>query len=85
MSKAILVMDIPECCSDCQLLNDSYDYPECIITGETRGYNFRIHERKMDKCPLKLLPEKECRSGCFDEYGDGYADGWNSLLDQICK
>lgn len=72
-------MNMPECCSDCQLLNDSYDYPECIITGETRGYNFKI-ESKMDECPLKLLPEKK-------KYHDGIFNaevkGWNDFLDQI--
>ena len=78
-------MDMPTCCNECRFLNDNYDYPECIVTGETRGYNFKKFEKKMDNCPLRSLPEKEHRSGCFDEYGDGYADGWNSLLGQICE
>lgn len=59
MSKAILIIDMPESCDKCKFLNDSYDYPECIITGETRGYTFRIREQKMDKCPLKPLDVSE--------------------------
>ena len=33
INKAILVIDMPKCCSKCKFLNDNYDYPECIITG----------------------------------------------------
>lgn len=84
MQKAILVMDMPECCDECSLLNYSFDYPVCIISGETRGYAFRTKERKMDKCPLKLVPEKRGYSGHpYDDYGDGFADGYNECLDEI--
>lgn len=57
MSKAILIINMPKCCSECRFLNDNYDYPECIVTGETREYTFRTEEQKMDKCPLKSAPE----------------------------
>ena len=58
MNKAILVIDMPSCCYECKFLNDNYDYPECIVTGETKGYTFRTKEQKMNKCPLKELPER---------------------------
>ena len=83
MPKAVLVTDMPDNCADCRFLNDSYDYPECIVTGETKGYRFNMFDKKMNRCPLRLLPEEECRSDCFNEYEDGYADGWNRLLSQI--
>lgn len=38
-------------CSDCPHLDFGGDYPQCTITGETRGYNFDIHQKRMDKCP----------------------------------
>ena len=58
MNKAILVIDMPNCCDKCFALDDNGDYPKCIITGETKGYTFRTREQKMDKCPLKPMPEK---------------------------
>ena len=86
MNKAILVIDMPKCCSECKFLNDNYDYPECIITGETRGYNFRVREKKMDKCPLKPVPAKECEGGTWTADGyieDGFPIGWNACIEEI--
>ena len=59
MSKAYLIVDMPICCDECAFLNDDYDYPECSITNESRGYNFNIRENKMDNCPLRDLIEDE--------------------------
>lgn len=58
MNKAILITDMPSCCDECFALDDNGDYPRCRITREIRGYNFRTRELKMNKCPLKPLPEK---------------------------
>ena len=58
MSKAILIIDMPSCCDECRFLNDNRDYPECIVTSETKGYTFRTREQKMSKCPLRPTPEK---------------------------
>ena len=68
MSKAILMIDIPSCCDECRFLNDNHDYPECIVTGETKGYTFRIREQKISKCPLRPAPEWEDRmiGNCFN-------------------
>ena len=55
--KAMLMMDMPNTCRDCPFLDDNGDYPMCIATHEIRGYNFRISELKMNKCPLKELPK----------------------------
>lgn len=43
---------IPKCCDRCWALDESGDYPICRITGEQRGYNFNIFEKRMPKCPL---------------------------------
>lgn len=83
MSKAVLVIDMPDNCASCKFLNDSYDYPECIITGETRGYNFEKYEKKMDKCPLQEMPEKS-HTGKSDYYQWGdWEDGWNACIDGL--
>lgn len=45
-------LEMPTCCDICWALDEYGDYPRCRITGEQRGYNFRIREKRMDKCPL---------------------------------
>ena len=45
-------IEMPTSCDNCWALDDDGDYPRCRITGELRGYNFQIKERRMDKCPL---------------------------------
>lgn len=80
MSKAILVIDMPSCCRECFALDDHYDYPECLITKEQRGYNFNTKLGRMIGCPLKPIPEK------LESYGGSYEDGYNDCLDNIlCK
>ena len=56
MSVVILDMEMPKSCDDCLALDDYGDYPRCRITEEQRGYNFRVREMRMDKCPLIELP-----------------------------
>ena len=79
MDKAILVIDMPECCAACRFLNDSHDYRECIVTGETKGYTFRAREQKMDRCPLKPAPELQ------DEWrdDDDWIIGYNNCVHEI--
>ena len=80
--KAVLVMDMPECCDKCFMLDDSGDYPMCRFTQEIRGYNFRTRERKMDRCPLRPMPEKDYE--CFlRDWSKGYQEGWNRCIDII--
>ena len=79
MSKAILIIDMPSCCDECKFLNDNHDYPECIVTGETKGYTFRIREQKMSKCPLKPAPEKK------EVLRDDWSDGYNACLEDVLE
>ena len=59
---------------------DNGDYPACRITQEQRGYTFNTRTRKMDKCPLKELPEK--MKYCNGTY-NGQVKGWNLCLEEI--
>lgn len=84
MSKAMLIMDMPTCCNECRFFNDNYDYPQCIITGETKGYKFKKFENKMDSCPLRFVPSKRYHSA----YGSGQIEMsddkvWNRCIDTI--
>lgn len=56
MSVLIKGMEMPSCCDDCWALDEYGDYPVCRITEEQRGCNFRIREKRMDKCPLVSVP-----------------------------
>ena len=59
-----IAMDMPSCCYDCWALDESTDYPMCRLTGETRGNNFGIHNRRMPYCPLIDIGE-EGEVGCM--------------------
>lgn len=98
MDKAILVIDMPSCCDECRFLDDNYDYPNCIVTGETRGYTFRTREQKMNKCPLKPVPRKidvpawddniKAKNKNAEEvgmymYDRGHYRGYNICIDKI--
>ena len=48
----LIDIDMPQCCAKCPLFDDRWDYPTCYVTQESRGYNFKIHEKCMPDCPL---------------------------------
>lgn len=79
MSKAILMIDMPNCCDECFALDDNGDYPVCLITQEQRGYTFRTREQKMDRCPLKPIADK------VEVFMDDWAEGCNVCLEDILK
>ena len=54
----LLNIEMPLCCAECPIYDDRWDYPTCYITNESRGYNFKIYEKRMPRCPLKELKEK---------------------------
>ena len=82
MAKAVLVMDMPECCVDCCCgYFERYTKELNLVCGAT-GEDANNVE-KPDWCPLRELPEKAnhpdyCDNGRFDK-------GWNACLDEILK
>lgn len=86
MSKAVLVMDTPECCADCPCSFFERDNPElnliCGATGEDAN-----NVGKPDWCPLVPVPEKIQESIDADDVGEDYSngamDGWNACIDAI--
>ena len=52
MSECVVRMKMPESCDMCPCLDDYGDYPRCRISGEQRGYNFPIREKRMPNCPI---------------------------------
>ena len=89
MAKAVLVMDMPECCADCPLScplrNSSHaknSYACCYLTLKDISKT-DYYDKKPDWCPLRELPEKAnhpdyCDNGRFDK-------GWNACLNEILK
>ena len=58
MSEYVVRMEMPKNCDACPCLDDYGDYPRCRISGEQRGYNFPIREKRMPNCPIICqLPE----------------------------
>ena len=78
--KAILVIDMPENCGECPLLNGA---DECILQDEDTNFLADTLSDLMAGCPLKKLPDKkECKSN--GEWLD-FNCGWNACIDEILK
>ena len=82
MAKAVLVMDMPECCVDCCCgYFERYAKELNLVCGATGEDANNVG--KPDWCPLRELPEKAnhpdyCDNGRFDK-------GWNACLDEILE
>lgn len=85
MSKAVLVMDMPESCFDCNL---------CHINGRDGEYNCQAFEvarqvnsetyEKTDWCPLRELSEYKRTVGTESENDKLLMNmGWNDCLEEI--
>lgn len=91
MTKAVLVIDMPERCTKCPLL---LTIPQkgglalCLArpTNGQEEYNPKNEKTwRPDWCPLRELPEKVHNDNGYDEYSDGYDAGFNACLDEILK
>lgn len=87
MSKAVLVMDMPECCADCPCSFFERDNPVLnLICGVAQEDAYNVG--KPDWCPLRELPEKMEVCGKYPQPGKpipSYRFGWNACLDEILK
>lgn len=86
MAKAVLIMDMPECCVDCCCgYFERYTKELNLVCGATGEDANNVG--KPDWCPLRELPEK------IPEFKSGYEDfsvsirrvGWNACLDEILE
>lgn len=99
MSKAILIMDMPNSCVECEFqANNVRDDPICILCTEscieqfvTKDEYKRIDtdlKSKPDWCPLRSMPEKMQVCGTYpqpDGITPSYKFGWNACIDEILK
>lgn len=85
MAKVALVMDMPESCSKCLMLNSS---DECILQDEDANFVADTWEKLRRGCPLVELPERmdalkasATVEGCLHPVE--YAQGFNACIDKI--
>lgn len=90
MSKAILIMDMPKCCSDCHYCNNkNYKNPSCALTNYADGFQSmtleNIHNARQSWCPLVPMPEE--RNVVFDDQSmwAHQRRGWNACIDAILE
>ena len=86
MSKAILVIDVPENCEKCPCayFTEGAHHDFC----QALGYNTNIsYENKHLNCPLKPIPEKKeiYNPDSITGYNSGYSKGYNDCIDEILK
>jgi len=97
MSKAILVMDMPESCSKCKFMYEFQGIKKCQLmnvlnNGASKLSQSTFTQKRHDLCPLRELPEKnlnnpELKPGVYyTEKGyEVFKSGWNACLDEILK
>lgn len=86
MAKAVLVMDMPECCADCPCSFFERDNPILnLICGVTQEDAYNVG--KPDWCPLRELPEKipESKSEYEKVTTSVKRIGWNECLDTMLE
>lgn len=87
MSKAMLIMDMPESCEKCKLSRClvSIGVGRCCVDGE----KFDDMTKVQDWCPLREVPEKQnldiqtCSALSFSEEEIDMARGYNACIDEI--
>ena len=85
MSKAILVIGNPECCSVCEISHSDLDGYYCPFEPVAIPDEIAM-TKKMDWCPLRLLPEKkpiDYKDNIFGEVRNVTNIGYNQCLYDI--
>ena len=93
MSKAVLVMDMPENCKECNmsiLSREPHTGQMCFRCVHHPMFLVEIKKKtKPDWCPLKPMPEKKVLSGDvadIQKMGKELVDiGYNACIDELLK
>lgn len=81
MSKSILVIDTPEHCSDCPLLNEA---DECMVQDKDANLNAGDSWDKLIKgCPLNPLSEEKKEEYWRSKLSLAWIRGWNTCISKI--
>lgn len=85
MSKAILVIDMPDSCDKCPLFHGFYTDMTCGANNRSIDYPYPKDFRQ-GWCPLNPLPEKynTDRTKCSDQFYEfEFEYGYNQCIDEI--
>ena len=95
MPKAVLVMDMPESCSECKFLYEFQGIKKCQLMNVLNNRVSRLSqntftEKRHEKCPLRELPEKEETTypqACYENsyWTDEMKAGFNACLNEIMR
>ena len=79
--KAILLIDMPNDCTECQFCGRGGRNLERYVCCLTREHSEDSH---LVGCPLRPLPkEQEHRKGLCSDYILGFEDGWNAYRENL--
>ena len=88
MSKAVLVMDMPEKCSKCMFLYEFSGIKNCSLMNVMHGGASRLSQSNFtkyrhEKCPLHTVPEKKDEKSASTMTDLGWIGVWNACIDAI--
>ena len=78
MSKAILIMDMPESCGKCPCVNDAKTW--CLSCNRIASL---LYEPRPEWCPLGEVPEYRDEGEEFTVADYFRAQGFNACIDEI--
>lgn len=83
MSKAMLIMDMPNNCKNCPLSETTGEFNKLLCVPLQKEYN-NLENTRPSQCPLKFVPSKKYHSA----YGNGKIEMsddkvWNRCIDTI--
>ena len=84
MSKAVLIIDMPNSCTECPLFEGYFDMHCSGRNNKCIGFPYP-KDFGQDWCPLKEIPNKRDEN-YVENVGHrevGFIDGWNSCIDEI--
>lgn len=78
--KAIVIIEKPENCLYCVMLNG---YDECILQDEYHNFDVDSVSDLLNNCPLRELPEAKSEEFGQTIINSARAEGWNACLREI--
>ena len=87
MSKAILVIDMPSRCLNCNCvgyINHNGKFNVCRISGEILKED-DYYKQRPNSCPLREVPQKTDFRKAKTETVLNWIEGYNACIDEIMK
>ena len=79
MSKAMLIMDMPETCYECPFLDEA----DNCLAMDVYYTDVEVVIEKPTWCPLQEVPQKEKGTFVTNAEEMGYVRGYNACVDDI--